>query len=99
MSIDRMRGNRDDMSFDERVARVVKGEGHDETNRSVISSAANEMLKPALKAKTAADKGGILSLRQINRRKRREIPIGHSHIGFLNGRFRVVEQGDYCDET
>ena len=85
-NIQRTRGYRDD-TFKVRVQQVVGGEY--ENNPTILSAAANEILKPYLTAKTANAKGGILSLRQIYRRKAHEIPLGEMTVGFYAGKYHI----------
>jgi hypothetical protein len=85
-----------DEEFHERVGRVARGEVHD-SNPTVLSAAANQILSPYLKARTASGKCGILSMRQIYRRKAREIPLGDMTLGFYAGRYHLhneTSQGD-----
>jgi hypothetical protein len=73
--IRRMRGHRDEDLL-ARAHQVASGQSAFESNHVVLSMAADIILEPYLKAARVEDKGGILSYRQIIRRKSREVFLG-----------------------
>jgi hypothetical protein len=75
MDVRRLRGRRDP-ELHERVHSVVRGENTSERNPVVLSMAADVFLSPFLRASRTADKGDILSWKQVLRRKQREVYLG-----------------------